>query len=194
MKQALSLLIGFVLIQTQAWALSGGPPEGNSTSYVGTYAGVMVPKSSDDDSTDEAIGMFSFSQGTNSSFSNGVFVAFVNGAGYTGTIQGVLDPRKGTMSGILEGAGTYKDTFLSTTDSVASTTSVIFLYGLAGGSIKTKFVQDSDAPLGLSVEGVARIDVFGSFNPDGSPQVSFSAKFEVDGFQQSSEVLLASIL
>jgi hypothetical protein len=190
MKQALSLLIGFVLIQTQAWAISGGPPEGQSTSYVGTYAGVLVPQSSDESSSDEAIGMFSFSQGTNSSFANGVFVAFVNGAGYSGTIQGIVDPRKGTMSGILEGAGAYKDTFFDSD----SATSVIFLYGLAGGSIKTKFVNDSDAPLGLSLEGVARIDVFGSFKAGGSPLVGYSAKFEVDGFQQSSQVLASSLL
>jgi hypothetical protein len=189
MKQALSLLAGFVLIQTQAWAISGGPPESQTSSYVGTYAGVLVPKSGNADSNDEAIGMFSFSQGTNSSFTNGVFVAFVNGAGYSGTIQGVIDPRKKSMSGIMQGAGTYKDTFFDTD----SATSVIFLYGLAGGSIKTKFVSDSEAPLGTSLEGVARLDVFGQFKSDGSPLVGYSAEFEVDGFQQSSQVLGADL-
>jgi hypothetical protein len=47
MNRAFSLLLMFVLFHTQAWAISGDPVFPQSFSYVGTYAGVVIPDTSD---------------------------------------------------------------------------------------------------------------------------------------------------
>ena len=58
MKKVLSLLLIFVFLQVEAWALSGGPVfGGGQTNFVGTYSGVLVPssESSNSDNDEEAI-------------------------------------------------------------------------------------------------------------------------------------------
>src|SRR5687768_1508213 len=44
MQRVLSLLLAFTFLQTQSWALSGGPNYGGAgQSIIGTYAGVLLP-------------------------------------------------------------------------------------------------------------------------------------------------------
>src|SRR5678816_4343064 len=105
MKQVLSLLASFVLLQTQTWALSGGPvfPTG-APNQAGNYSGVLVPKEtrfnfngvppgSDTTllepllDTSGKIGVFTVDV-PQTGLSSGSAIIFFNGAIFTGTIDG----------------------------------------------------------------------------------------------------------
>ena len=189
MKQALSLLVGFVLIQTQAWALSGGPPEDLAqTNYQGTYAGVLIPESSEDVQGSTSIGLFSFSQGERG-FTSGTSLTFVNGTVFNGTIQGVIDPKNGSLRGVLDGSSTFNVT-RSVPSSQAADGTVTFTTEQFSircqGSLKAKIKPDQSGFTAARVEGTASLDVFFEIQNDGTPSITETAKFQVDGFQQST--------
>ena len=117
MNRVLSLLVAYVFLQTQAWALSGGPVYENegTLTLTGTYAGVIVP---DAPQTGQSlsgepippeitsIGLFSIGvPGTG--LASGALVFFVNGDAFTGTITGVADPGKGTFVGLIDAISNF---------------------------------------------------------------------------------------
>ena len=186
MNKVLSLLVAFVFLQTQCWALSGGPVYRNSSrSYVGTYAGVLIPTVDTTVTTagsSAQIGLFGFAQ-PETGFTQGVVAAFVEGSVFTGTIQGVLDPKEGTLHGILDATNYFVSSSTSATaTSGASTTA--FILGFAKGSINAKVTTDNSS--GPRVEGTAVLDVLDvTATVAGSPVTKLTATFQVDGFQQS---------
>ncbi len=193
MKQALSLLIGFVLIQTQAWAISGGPPEDLSqNNYQGTYAGVLIPESAEDQQSSTSMGLFSFSQ-PKTGYASGELLTFVNGTVFNGTLQGVIDPKNGSLKAVLDATSTFNVSVLvpSGVDANGNVTFTTEDYPIfAQGSLKAKIKPDQSGVTAARVEGTASLDVFFQIQNDGTPSITQTAKFQVDGFQQSTSSTL----
>lgn len=111
MRTVLSLLLSFVLIQSQAFALSGGPRYGgNSGSMVGTYSGVMVAEPTYDPNDPlgfytqpvEGMGLFTVSV-PETGLATGVITVFSDGNAFSGSFQGMGDSDAGTLKGVLDG-------------------------------------------------------------------------------------------
>jgi hypothetical protein len=188
MKQALTLLIGFVLIQTQAWAISGGPPEDLSqTSYQGTYAGVLIPESTQDQQSSTSIGLFSFSQ-PKTGYASGTLLTFVNGTVFNGTLQGVIDPKNGSLKAVLDAKSSFNVVYFVPSAGANGTTTYTReeFPVLAQGSLKAKIKPDQSGVTAARVEGTASLDVFFDVKDDGTPSITQTAVFQVDGFQQST--------
>jgi hypothetical protein len=192
MKQALSLLASFVLIQTQAWAISGGPPQNQTQSnYEGTYAGVLIPESEEDAQSSTSIGLFSFSQGK-TGYASGTLLTFVNGTVFDGTLQGVIDPKKGSLKAVLDAKSSFNVVYLVPTPGPNGTTTLTRqeFPVLAQGSLKAKIKPDQSGTSAARVEGSASLDVFFDVEDDGTPSITQTATFQVDGFQQSTSATL----
>ncbi|RYD74763.1 MAG: hypothetical protein EOP84_19375 [Verrucomicrobiaceae bacterium] len=180
MNKVLSLLLAFVFLQTQAWALTGGPNynSGSATgniSLLGVYAGALLP--SGDESSDEiaaedlatnGLGLFALSV-PETGLGTGQFVYFSEGRTFTGTITGVADPDKGTLTGLLKGQFDIvtdnvqvNDDFLGDASLVASQPG-----GFANGQVTADFVPSefvgvtaAGVPFtGLRIEGTATIEI-----------------------------------
>ncbi len=193
MKLVLSLLLAFVFLQTQTWALSGGPFDSGTAvggTLTGTYAGVLVPEVAPGVGVATSIGLFTLAQ-PDSGFATGTISVFVNGAAFNGTITGVMDPGTGAFSGILDVASTFQVTF-----SVPGANGAVQLVSfpvLGQGSLTAEVAPSSDrfqfsttASSALRIEGTAILDVF--FDIDGAtgtPIITQTTSFSVDGFKQS---------
>jgi hypothetical protein len=204
MKKVLSLLMAFVFLQAQSYALSGGPDYGSpaNLNVVGTYAGVLVPESVTDESEDVGqvvqsaanIGLFSLGV-PDSGPSVGSAIVFVEGTAFNGAIIGVVDPGTGSFRAIIDAVSTYTiiDTVVTGVDANGNPiVEVVESNIFAQGSIDAQIVAlGVPSPLGVTppgstrVIGTAAIDIFGSLEEDGTPDVTSTATFTVDGFKQS---------
>ena len=106
MKQVFSLLLAFVFLQTQTWAIGGGPQgNGGGGALTGTYAGVLIPVSQ----TKKSLLV------QQNSASIGLFWSVSRGSGWRpapqwlswmesllGNMTGIADPQKETLVGIVE--------------------------------------------------------------------------------------------
>lgn len=194
MKNILSLLVAFVFVQTQCWALSGGPHYGgNTTAVSGTYAGVFTGISSTAAPVAGAV------PGANSlgvfvigvpitDLARGSIALFAEGVFYQGGIFAIVDPNKQKLSGIAQMV------HLASVDS--STTSLAFTYdSRADGTIEAEISSDasqSGSTAGTTLSGTGLFTVANlslvdfSFNPSGT------LSFTVEGFKQSNEVIFPS--
>jgi hypothetical protein len=198
MKRVLSLLLAFVLIQTQTWALSGGPfgnVQGQS-SLTGSYAGVLIPDILPVGNAATAIGLFTLVQ-PDAGLATGNVTVFVNGAAFAGTINGVMDPKTGSFRGLIDAQSTFQVQLPVTTTQivggvpVAITTLQPFNV-FAQGSVDAEVSLDNEVNLFTTsassptrIEGTAIIDVFFDIDVDGTPIITRSTTFSVDGFKQS---------
>jgi hypothetical protein len=202
MKKVLSLLLVFVFLKAQALALSGGPVFSDSTiaSYIGTYSGVLVPTTVDisggtqSGGSSASVGLFSIAQ-PDTGFASGTLLLFVDGAPFSGTLTGVIDPDTGRLSGVIDAASTFTVVVPGTTTTVngVTTTTPSQSYSVqANGNldaevaifgVATNVGATSVTPSRLT--GTASIDIFFTIRNDGTPNVSKTATFEVEGFKQS---------
>ncbi len=199
MKQVLSLLVCFVFLQTQSWALSGGPFGGStaSSSLTGTYAGVLIPQVAPAAGTATSIGLFTLMQ-PDSGQATGSLLVFVNGTAFQGTITGVIDPGTGSLRAVVDATSTFTVTLPITVTSIVNgvpvtTTSVQQFPITAQGSIdatvrldnsRNAFVTATGSP--ARIAGEATLDIF--FRVDsttGTPIITQTTGFIVDGFKQS---------
>ena len=105
MKRLLSLLMCYVFLQTETFAMRGGPSgSGGVLSAVGAYSGILVdvtPGGGD-------IGLFLLTIAA-AGASSGQVAVFSSSATdtdyYTGAITGLSDPAKGNFVGVFNGAG-----------------------------------------------------------------------------------------
>ena len=208
MKQIFSLLLAFVFLQAETWAIGGGPQGGGGGAVLtGTYAGVLVPVSQ----TKAAVG----SQTNSASIglfvvgvpaigvATGSAVAFVDGIAFLGSMTAIADPKKQTLVGIVEGQSNFDViTLVPVIDANGNVTyqqivSKIF----AQGSIKARFESSGgnvDPTSGTTggnrrLSGQASLDLFADLNTDGTPNVNNTVKFRVDGFQQSGTASTVTI-
>lgn len=202
MKQVLSLLVAYVFLQTQMWAIGGGPRNGGSTTSVsGTYVGVMIPSrvnrlfqspsfTPTAESDANTLGIFAISIPA-TGIGTGNYLFFQDGEAFFGTMAGVADPGKSTFLGLIAGA--------AATNQLA--TGVEFLSPVSAvGRIKTKIVPNNDfstAFAGSRLKGSAFIQLQG-YLPDTSPNgfglgTLREINFIVDGFKQSEAAVSVSI-
>jgi hypothetical protein len=209
MQKVLSLLLAYVFLQVQSFALSGGPDYGTSAglNVIGTYAGVLIP---DDaaaalpngvpvDITPSAASIGLFSLGVNETGpAVGTAIVFVRGTSFTGNIIGVVDPGDGSVSAIVDAVSTYQiqtqvqtgvdDNGNPIFDIVSSN---LFAQGSLDAEIETTTVSSSPfttVPGATRVNGTALLDLFGEINADGTPNITQTVSYTVDGFKQSDTV------
>lgn len=212
MKKVLSLLMAFVFLQAQSYALSGGPVFGSSVNLnvIGTYAGVLVPEEVEVEndlgsvqSSSASIGLFSLGV-PESGPATGSAIVFVDGTAFNGTIIGVADPLDGQLRAIIDAVSTYviqtpvqtgvDENGLPVIEIVESN---IFAQGSIDAQIIAFGVPNSfgqTLPGSTRVVGTASIDIFGELEDDGTPLVSNTATFTVDGFKQSDTATTAADL
>jgi hypothetical protein len=116
LRNAAGALIAVLFGAVAAYGIDGGPPYPAGTNVVGTYAGVLTPKASPCPQSSvspappcertiascaaNSIGVFAIGVPQNS-LGTGSFVMFAQGRVFSGTIQGVADPGKATLKGVL---------------------------------------------------------------------------------------------
>jgi hypothetical protein len=129
MKKVLSLLMAFVFLQAQTWALSGGPDfsvdSNTPNSLIGTYGGVFVPISSTNiaaaNSTQApSIGIFSLAV-TDTGIAGGNAIVFVRGTAFIGQIAAIADPDKKKIDGVF---GATSNFLVSLSIFIGTTTTV----------------------------------------------------------------------
>jgi hypothetical protein len=189
MKKALSLLLAFMFIQTQTWALSGGPvyattPTGDLT---GGYTGAFVAKSIKAGPgvviaplTPTGMGVFSLLvpvQGP----ATGTTVFFQGNVTYSGTIIGAANSSNRTLTGIIDATSTSLFVISAAIpavpddpatpgneeeDFVDAETTALF----AQGSLQTKVSGGSSPNTGnQAVNGVQRSASAGGLDANGNP-------------------------
>lgn len=222
MKKVLSLLLAYIFLQTQTWALSGGPvfSSGSSVvlSVIGTYAGVLLPEeidtegalgtgtpataTSDQDSTSTSIGLFSLGV-PEAGPATGAMIVFVEGTAFNGNITGVVDPGTGVFRAIIDATSTYSIITLVPSGIDASgnvTFNTVDTFVFAQGSMEADIISlgggggGFPAPPGSTrLEGFASIDIFSALEADNTPDVTTTARYSVEGFKQSETVNQATL-
>lgn len=216
MKHVLSILLAFVFIQTQCWALSGGPRYGgNAAAVAGTYAGVFTGLSGTaqllDPTTNQlvdpigsnALGIFVIGVGQ-VDVASGTLGLFFEGTFFQGGILGIADPNKQTLNAVAQGI--HKTDF-------TTFTSVFFgdnfqsaeFDARADGTIKAE-IQSGNTASGITLVGTSTFTVSvvvtsntiipdpanpGSFitQPTQKSKPTGTLSFVVDGFKQSDQVI-----
>lgn len=200
MKKVLSLLLAYVVLDVQTWALSGGPvyTSGNlGAAVVGTYAGTLLPKAVNRIFQNPAftgqindantLGLFILGIPA-SGEATGNFLFFQDGEAYFGGITGFVDPANGKLTALVSG--------VAATNNISS--GVEFLSPVSSvGSIKAAIAAGSDAAASLRIKGTAFLQLQG-YAPDSSPNgVGLTTlredTFIVDGWKQANAVTNATI-
>lgn len=210
MKKVLSSLLAIAFIESQGLVLAKGPDfgGGGAFSIVGTYAGVMVVKSETNPSTENArptsaaIGVFSVGV-PSSGIANGDAVVFIDGTAYNGNIIAVADPNADTLDGIVEGTSNFQIQTVVQTSVDANGNPVFTVQNsniFAQGNLQTDISQllvptglDALNTTGIIISGSAQLDLFSEVNADGTPNVTNTVTFSVDGVQQSSTVTTSTL-
>jgi len=204
MQKVLSLLMATVLLQVQANALSGGPvfSSGEGLNVIGTYSGVLIPQDVNDSvdldiptrGSSASIGLFSLGV-PEAGPAIGSSVMFVDGTAFIGNITGVVDPGNGSFQAIIDAESTWTNVFRLDTDEDGEIDATVETNSFAQGSIDARLTTFSTGANGFAtgvsstrVAGSAAIDVFFRLNDDGTPDVTTTATYTVDGFKQSDTV------
>ncbi|MBA2435034.1 MAG: hypothetical protein M3480_07040 [Verrucomicrobiota bacterium] len=185
MKAILGSLLCLVLVSSECFALKGGPPYPASTNIIGTYAGVLQPAF---DPTDpfsaNSLGVFTLGVPSTGA-STGTFIMFTRGRIFGGTIQGVGDVNKATVSALLDASFNYTLTViddLGVPQSIEVTASV-------NGPLNAKVVP-TRSPFAISsakLKGDATVFISnGGVTGDGDPIIDGTLSLDVMGFKQSS--------
>lgn len=197
MQRVLSLLVAFVFFQTQAWALSGGPfQQTQGSNIIGTYAGVLIPTFDPlldvvgtnirGEPLATSIGLFAFAQ-PDVGFASGPLLAFVEGTPLLGTIIGLIDPEDAHFQAVISGQSTYTVAFNVDGDGtiVATERIPIQATGNVDAQIEPTLTGTSTGLNAARVVGTAGIDIFLDTRKDGTPRVSNTLFFDIEGFKQS---------
>ncbi len=208
MKKILSLLLAFVFLQTQTWAIGGGPQgTGGGAALVGTYAGVLIPTAQTKPlvvgaQNSASIGLFVLAVPA-TGVAKGAAVAFVDGIAFTGDMTGIADPKKQTIVAIVEGISNFDViTLVPVVDANGNVTfQEIITKIFAQGNLNAKFESSGGGVNPISgtaggssrLSGNASLDLFADLNANGTPNIFNTVKFRVDGFKQSATASAATI-
>lgn len=202
MKKVLSLLLAFVFLQVQTWALSGGPVFTSGSlgaRVIGTYAGTLLPESVNRIfgnpsfignaavSDRNILGLFIIGV-PQSGEAAGNFLFFQDGEAFFGGITALVDPANGKLRGLLSGA--------AATNNVNST-GVEFLSPISAVGKLEAIIEAGGNLAGLRMKGTALIQMQG-YAPDTSPNgygitTLRELNFVVDGWKQADFVNSATI-
>ena len=212
MKKLFPLLLSYVLMATQCYAISGGPQfgSGRSVNVIGAYSGTLLGASETDSSQGPAIpGEAPGATGTGTgivasnalglfdltvpgvSTATGAFVLFASGRVFGGTIEASVDPDTAKLSGVLQGSYNFTlDTFDAT--GAAVTTAVT---AQAVGSISANIRATGTSSFTTArLTGTAALEVnFGAIDTNTlAPIIAQTITFTVSGFQQTTVAATAS--
>jgi hypothetical protein len=197
MRIFFALLVCLVFTAAQCFAIKGGPPYPASANLVGTYAGVLqgvfdptTPSSSN------SIGVFSVGV-PKTGTATGPFVMFSRGRVFSGTLQGIADPTKASIKGVLSATYNYN---LSRTiiDSTGATTIVtIPVTATANGPVSAtvgSFKSASTLSTSTTViQGTATLNIAeGQVAANGDPIIVSILSLTVSGFKQSDTAATTS--
>jgi hypothetical protein len=141
-----------------------------------------------------SIGLFSIGV-PQAGLAQGAAVVFVNGLAFQGSMIGVADPKDQTLQGIVQGQSTANVTttvfVVDANGNVVPTqvTSLVFAQGNIdcdidnAGTVSPTGVDPSNTRL----KGKAQLDLYQALNADGTPSVTNTVTFKVDGFKQSDQ-------
>jgi hypothetical protein len=214
-NRILSFLLAFVFLQTETWALSGGPQYGGNTAAVaGTYAGVFSGISGTavaldptagfelvDADGSNALGLFVIGV-PQTDVGQGTAALFFEGSFYQGGILGIADPKKQTISGVIQcvqitGRTSYNGYYYNEQS--------ITFGSRADGTIKAD-IENQGITQGtrLNGEGVFTVTALtdelleipdpdnpGFFIQQAIPKGTL--KFKLDGFKQSDQVVFPNL-
>ncbi|MEP6667675.1 MAG: hypothetical protein ABJF10_00895 [Chthoniobacter sp.] len=184
MKKVLSLLVAFVFLQVQSWALSGGPVYAGTTAAVkGTYAGSLVPAIAGN-----SLGIFSIGV-PSTGLASGVFAMFISGGAFYGSIVGIIDPDKLTLNALAQAQENAVRTLFANGQLQILTIPV----ALASGSIQAKLIPTkqqfaSQSGGGYRLTGSGELQTSSFPAGGGAPVPGVTVAITVDGFQQSTTV------
>lgn len=213
MKKVLSLLVAFVFMQVQTWALSGGPQYGgNQASVSGTYAGVFTGIGGTainlgsgnlvDSAGTNAVGLFVIGVPI-TDIANGTMAIFFEGAFFQGGILGIADPNKQTLTGVCQGVHITELTSFNDLFFGVSSQSVNY-DSRADGTIKAEIENTGINGITLVGTGSFTVSIIVStpvtFPDPNNPGFFITTivqssvptgtlSFTVDGFKQSNQVV-----
>lgn len=215
MKKVLSLLVAFVFLQVQSWALSGGPVYGaggnGNPSIIGTYGGVLIPTSQTPAPTSiqpPSIGVFSIAV-PETGLSAGVAIIFVNGVAFLGQIAGMGDVDNQSIQGLIGGTSSFQIKVGANTFSVFAQGSFeakviagdagAFTTAPAGSGNGTSSSSGSSSTSAANkpseigstnsarLQGSAQIGTFFTFDgTTGSPNIDVIVNYSLDGIKQNN--------
>ena len=186
MKAIFPLLLCYVLMTSQTFALSGGPVYRSKTSYIGYYAGtlraivdVLNPDSNNPRFlTPNAVGMYNVSIDASAN-STGNFLLFLNGIIYNGTVTALVNPTNGKMTGVISATNIFTDSTGASNTSVAS--------GVMNAKIDSGSTSGSSTALRMNGKATLQVnfDVYNgtTLKPTTPTQ---TLVFNVSGFQQTT--------
>ncbi len=193
MKKVLSLLVAFVFLQTQSWALSGGPIYGAGsagTSLTGVYAGVLIPNgdaainiANGQGGGTANIGLFSLGV-PEAGLATGACVVFIDGDAFSGTITGVADPGRGTLVAIVDTSSNF-----TLYDPLFPL--VPFKLFATGQLQATIFANGARTATGIPIPGSTRITGTATLGVTGGTLAANTVTYAVDGYQQSTTTTTA---
>jgi hypothetical protein len=198
MRILLALLLSFLLLHTQAYALSGGPiygggATGGITDLSGIYSGVLLPDElsaelplppgARDDGRPRlnGLGLFTLSIPTENaaSLGTGPFVVFDSGRVFRGTMEAVANPNTSVLRGVLEGDYTFSIPNPNGPGSIAITAAVSGTLDAIIGASPTPFARNV-------ITGTASTEThYGVVDADLAPIIENRVTYTVEGFKQS---------
>jgi hypothetical protein len=191
MKKLLSLLMAYVFLQAQTWALSGGPVYGNASnggSPIGTFSGVLKPTGG----VTNAFGVFGIVVPA-VNLATGAFVYFASGETFIGAIEGSGDPSNLVISGLLSAQANVTSLVPSTANvggviTAGSSQLQTVPVGFANGFLNAVVVPPQLLAAGgvVRLNGKATLDVQGA-SAAGVPAGAITVLImKVDGFEQTT--------
>ncbi len=204
-KKVFPLLLSYVFVTTQCWAISGGPNYGSGSSLntVGSYSGSLIGDTESDAATSQpsipgdkqpsetsanttasnALGLFDLVvPGVGNASGN--FLLFADGTVFGGTIEASVDPDSGVLRGVVQGTFNFNLTTIGTTGTTATTA----VTATAAGGINAKVSAAHGSNSTERLNGTADLEVnFGQYDTSTlEPIVERVITFTVIGFQQST--------
>lgn len=205
-KKVFPLLLSYVFLTTQCWALDGGPDYGRGIiSTIGTYSGVINGLTESDAATaggpdipgdplpnpadtttstnSNALGLFDLSVPVTGT-ATGAFLLFADGYVFGGTIDGSVDPDTKVLKGIVQ--GTYSFT-LGTFDAAGDAVSTSVTAQAIGMINATINATKAPSLVESRITGTANLEInFGEVDVTTlAPIVDRVITFSVSGFKQS---------
>lgn len=192
MKALFGSLLSLVLATAHTYALKGGPPyPGGQVNIVGRYAGVLrpsfcpFPNPVQCGGSLNALGIFSLPV-PQTGISNGTVLIFSTGRAFVGSVTGLGDPGRGSITGVLNAA--YQTT-IRTTNANGTIIETLITAATASGSLQANVVTPGGLSFGISstrlrgsaIVTIANLNVNGTSGSVGEP-----ISFDVDGFKQSN--------
>lgn len=209
MKKLFPLLLCYVLMATQCYAISGGPVfgGGRSLNVIGAYSGVIIGVSQTDNTQgpvipgepgtspsqttpSNALGLFDLVV-PGVSTATGAFILFASGRIFGGTISASVDPDTAKLSGVLDGTYDFNLTTFNATGTSQTTQVTAQAIGLINANIKSTGTSSFTT---ARLTGNASLEVnFGTIDINTlQPVVAQVLTFTVSGFQQTNVAAAAS--